>query len=102
METVRATTGPRESYVALPTGSLKILLALVSSNGIEPETLQRKLNATIQEFRFLVNVLQRQHLVDIVSTLSGDVIRQTLRLTGDGEAVLTGIMERTFELPEYE
>jgi hypothetical protein len=79
---------------------MKILLALVSSNGIEPETLQRKLNVTIQEFRFLLNVLQRQRLVDLVSTLNGDTVRHTLRLTGDGEAVLTGIMERTFELPE--
>lgn len=97
---MRTMNGSRISSVALPTGSLKLLLALVSSDGVEPEAVRRKLNVSAQEFRFLLNVLQRQYLVDLVSTPIGNATHETLMLTGDGEAVLTRIMERTFELPE--
>jgi len=90
----------QEQQLTIPRGGLRLLLALVSSEGTERETLRRKLNLGDVEYRSLLNALQRLYLVDIVSGLSGEAIRETLRLTDYGESILTRTMEKTFELPE--
>lgn len=95
-----ARSSTREPYPNIPMGGLRLLLALVSSDGIEADSLRMKLNVADQEYRSLLNTLQRQYLVDIVSGLDGNVVRETLRLTEYGEDVLTRLMERTYELPE--
>jgi DNA-binding MarR family transcriptional regulator len=104
MQTVLATerAGPAtsESYPALPRGGLKLLLALVYSDGIEAESLKRKLKVADPEYTSLLSVLQRAYLVDVVSALVGDRVHETLRLTEHGESVLTRMMEATCELPE--
>ena len=84
----------------LPQGGLKFLLALVSTGGAESESLKRKLKVTDSEYDSALSALQCEYLVDVVSSLDGDRIRETLRLTEHGESVLTRIMESTFELPE--
>lgn len=97
-ETARSST--RESDLNIPLGGLRLLLALISSEGIEANSLRRKLNIEDQEYQSLVNALQRQYLVDVVSGLDGNVVHETLRLTEYGEDVLTRLMEKTYELPE--
>lgn len=84
----------------LPEGGLKLLLALVSTEGAERESLKRKLKVTDSEYDSALSALQREYLVDVVSGLDGNRIRETLRLTDYGQSVLTRIMESTFELPE--
>jgi len=90
----------RGPFPVLPQGGLKFLLALVSTGGAESESLKRKLRATDSEFDSVLGALQREYLVDVVSSLDGDRIHETLRLTDYGESVLTKVMESTFELPE--
>jgi len=91
---------PTESHIRIPTGGLKFLLALISSDGVEASSLRVRLNVADQEYRSLLNALQRQYLVDVVSGLDGNAVHETLRLTEYGEDVLTRLMERTCELPE--
>ena len=98
--TERSSPAASESYPALPKGGLKLLLALVYSDGIEAESLKRKLKVADQDFGSLLSALQRAYLVDVVSALVGDRVHETLRLTDHGESVLTRIMEATCELPE--
>ena len=104
MQTALAAETPgssiRDAYLSVPAEGLKLLLALVSSDGVDAVAVRGKLNVADTEYRSLLNALQRQYLVDIVSGLDGDVVRETLRLTDHGEDVLTRLMERTYELPE--
>ncbi len=90
----------REFPATIPRGGLRLLLALISSDGVESSSLRGKLGVDDQEYRSLLDALQRQYLVDVVSGLDGDAVNETLRLTDYGEEVLTRLMERTFELPE--
>lgn len=76
------------------------MLALVSSDGTEAQELKRKLGISDAEYRSLLNGLQQQYLVDVVSQLKGDKVSETLRLTESGRSVLTGMMEKMCELPE--
>jgi len=98
--TERVDSATRDSYPTLPRGGLKLLLALVSSERTDVEALKRKLRVADQEYESLLNELQHQYLVDVVSGLEGNRIHESLRLTEHGEAVLTRVMEITCELPE--
>ncbi len=51
-------------------------------------------------FENLLNWLQRKYLVDVVSSLEGDSVAESVSLTEDGEAFLLGLLEKTCELPE--
>lgn len=76
------------------------MLALVSSDGTEAQELKRRLGITDDEYKPLMDELQQQYLVDVVSQLKGDRVSESLRLTESGHSVLTGIMERMCELPD--
>jgi hypothetical protein len=89
-----------EPSPVIPQGGLRLLLALFPSNQVEADTLRSRLNVGDAEYRSILNALQRQYLVDVVSGLEGEEVHETLRLTEHGEDVLTRLMERTYELPE--
>ena len=100
MTNERVRSAASESQPVLPKGSLKLLLALVSSEATETDGLRRKLKVSDQDYRSLLHVLQQRYLVDVVSHLEGEEIHETLCLTEYGKSVLTDAMERTCELPE--
>ena len=62
--------------------------------------LRAKTNLAPAAFGGLLGWLQREYLVDVVSTLEGARVEEKLALTERGEAVLVGLLERTCELPE--
>ncbi|MDA4126219.1 MAG: hypothetical protein OK452_03305 [Thaumarchaeota archaeon] len=51
-------------------------------------------------FGDLLGWLQREYLVEVVSSLEGDEVAENVQLTERGETVLVGMLERTCELPE--
>jgi DNA-binding PadR family transcriptional regulator len=48
----------------------------------------------------LLDRLHQNYLIDVVSQLDGDKVRQSLRLTEEGERVLLLTLEKMCELPE--
>ena len=97
------TMGPfgRISRGALATStSLTALLALAGSRKVEVAELQARMKLTPEGCEDLLSWLQREYLVDVVSSLQGNQVRETIRLTDKGERVLISLLERTCELPE--
>jgi hypothetical protein len=84
----------------LPGQSLATLLALVGSRKMEAEALRRRTKLTPSAFRSLIVWLQKECLVDVVSSLSGDMIQEKVELTEKGEETLVSLLEQTCELPE--
>ena len=85
----------------LATGmSLTALLALAGSRKLEVPELQARMKLTADGFEELLSWLQREYLVDVVASLEGDGVSETVRLTERGERVLIGMLEQTCELPE--
>ncbi len=85
----------------LPDQSLVALLALVGTRRVGVEDLRARTRLTPSSFGGLMEWLQREHLVDVVSALAGgQAEEQVVELTEKGEAVLLGMLERTCELPE--
>ena len=81
--------------------SLVTLLALVGSKSLEVEALRERTKLTPVAFRNLLDWLQKEYLVDAVSTLSGHLIEEKVVLTEKGEEVLIALLEKTSELPEF-
>ncbi len=52
-------------------------------------------------FDRLLGWLQRECLIDVVSTMTNVGIEDELVLTERGEALLLAMLEKTCELPEY-
>jgi hypothetical protein len=80
--------------------SLTALLALAGSRRVEVDELQARMKLTPDGCEELLSWLQREYLVDIVSSLDGREVSQVLKLTDRGERVLISLLERTCELPE--
>ena len=51
-------------------------------------------------FRNSLRWLEREYLVDMVSSLDGDRISEKVELTDKGEELLVRMLEKTCELPE--
>lgn len=79
---------------------LVALLSLVGTKKAEVEVLRDRTKLKPAAFRSLLNWLQREYLVDVVSCLAGDEVQERVELTERGEKILMGILERTCELPE--
>ena len=88
------------SWGPLPGQSLNALLALVGSKKMSVAALRTRMGLTPTAFASLLNWLQREYLVDVVSNHSGSKVEENVELTEKGEAFLVGVLERTCELPE--
>jgi len=98
LETVGAPTASSRGTV---TGrSFEVLFALASSDSMDAERIWTRLGMAEADCRRLIEDLQGRYLIDVVSRLDGDRVKETLRLTEDGEAVLLGSLEKMCELPE--
>ena len=64
------------------------------------EALRGRIRLTPFAFGNLLGWLQREDLVDVVSTLHGDEVLEQVQLTEKGESALVSILEQTCELPE--
>ena len=91
------TTGP---WDILSSQSLAALLALVGTRRMDMEALRTRVKLTPFAFGNLLGWLQREYLVDVVSTLDGEQVEEKVELTEKGESVLVSMLERTCELPE--
>lgn len=80
--------------------SLVALLALVGTKRMDLEALRRRTRLTPSAFGSLIHWLQREYLVDVVSTLEGERVAEAVELTDKGESVLVGMLEQTCELPD--
>ena len=80
--------------------SLVALLALVGTRRMDVASLRAKTKLAPGAFGSLLGWLQREYLVDVISTLAGGRIEEMVALTERGESVLVGLLERTCELPE--
>ncbi len=67
---------------------------------MDAASLRSRTTLSATAFGRLLGWLQREYLVDVVSTLEGDVVQETVQLTDKGESVLVSMLERTCELPE--
>lgn len=93
--------GPTDGMGDEPTGrGLVALLALVGAKSAGLEELRRRTKLAPPAFTTLVNWLQQEYLVDVVTSLDGARIDERVELTERGEAVLISLLERTCELPE--
>lgn len=96
------TIGPIRSgpWDILSNQSLVALLALVGSRLMDVKALQARTKLAPLAFGNLLGWLQREYLVELVSSLEGDKVAEKVRLTERGETVLVSMLERTCKLPE--
>jgi hypothetical protein len=97
------TVGPQadnEPAAFLTSQGLTALLALAGSRRLGVDALGARMKLTGRGFSSLLSWLQREYLVDVVSSLEGEEVRETVKLTDRGERVLVALLERTCELPE--
>ncbi len=80
--------------------SLVALLALVGTKRMDLETLRGRTRLSSPAFGRLLGWLQREYLIDVVSTLEGSTLDEGVVLTERGESVLLSMLEQTCELPE--
>ena len=96
------TFGPRNALPrdVLSGQSLLTLLALVGTKRVDMETLRERTKLTPFVFENLLAWLQREYLVDVITSLEGDQVKEGVTLTERGEAALVRMLESTCELPE--
>jgi hypothetical protein len=96
------TIGPTNSvpWDFLSGQSLVTLLALVGTKQMSVEDLRRKTKLTPEAFESLLGWLQREYLIDLISTLEGNQVEEDAVLTDRGETLLVSMLEKTCELPE--
>lgn len=80
--------------------SLVALLALVGTRRMDSEALRGRTKLTPTAFGNLLGWLQREYLVEVISNLEGNEVKEKVQLTEKGEAVLVSLLEKTCELPE--
>jgi len=80
--------------------SLVALLALVGTRRMEVEALRERTKLTPFAFENLLGWLQREYLVDVITSLEGQKVKENVALTDKGEAALVSMLESTCELPE--
>ena len=97
------TVGPRNAVPrdALSGQSLVTLLALVGTRRMDVEALRERTKLSPQAFESLLGWLQREYLVDVVASLEGNQVKESVVLTEKGESALVSILESTCELPEF-
>lgn len=76
------------------------MLALAGAKRLNVADLQARMKLTHEGCEELLSWLQEQYLVDLVSTLSGAEVSETVEHTDRGERVLISLLEQTCELPE--
>lgn len=76
------------------------MLALAGSKKLDVAGLRERAKLTPEGVDALLSWLQREYLVDFVSSLEGEKITETLELTEVGESVLIRLLEQTCELPD--
>ncbi len=102
MQDIKTVGHPKSGpYEGLSVQSLAALLALAGSKQLEANSLRARMKLNIPGFRSLMDWLQREYLVDIVCSLEGEQVKETVELTDLGESVLLGLLERMCELPEF-
>jgi len=96
------TVGPRNTLPrdVLSGHSLVTLLALVGTRRMDVEALRERTKLTPLAFENLLGWLQREYLVDVITSLEGEQVKESVALTEKGEAVLVSMLESTCELPE--
>ena len=67
---------------------------------MDTETIRGRTKLTPDAFRTLLGWLQREYLVDVVSSLEENEVAERVELTEKGEEVLVSLLEKTCELPE--
>jgi DNA-binding MarR family transcriptional regulator len=77
-----------------------VLFALAGSDSTDARVLESRLGLSRDELLRIIDDLQRKYLVDVVSTLEGPSVHETLRLTEEGEELLLRSLEQMCELPE--
>jgi hypothetical protein len=104
MKQETTTVGPvREGPWDIMSGqTLVALLALVGTRRMGVEALRDRTKLTPYAFGRLLSWLQREYLVDVVSTLDGGRIEEKAELRDKGEAFLVSMLEKTCELPELQ
>jgi vacuolar-type H+-ATPase subunit F/Vma7 len=94
-------TDPNDDLRGIISGQrLVTLLALVGARQMDPEALREKTKLAPSAFRNFLRWLQREYLVDVISSLDGEKISEKIELTDKGEELLVRILEKTCELPE--
>lgn len=78
----------------------RTLLFLSGWKGVGSEAIRKKLGLSEDDFRVLVDHLQRSYLVDVVSELRGGFVVEYLRLTEEGTSELQRMLESMCEIPE--
>jgi DNA-binding MarR family transcriptional regulator len=96
------TVGPRNPvpWDAWSGQSLVTLLALVGTKRMDVEALRERTKLTPTAFENLLAWLQREYLVDVVTSLVGKKVKEIVALTDKGESALVSMLESTCELPE--
>jgi len=90
-------TVPRD---VLSNQSLVTLLALVGTKRMDVEALRDRTKLAPLAFENLLAWMQREYLVDVIASLEGDQVNESVTLTEKGEAALIRLLESTCELPE--
>lgn len=88
------------SWDILPGQSLATLLALVGAKRMGVEALRQRTKLSAYAFVKLLSWLQQGYMVDVITSLDGDRVLETVALTDRGESALVSLLERTCELPE--
>ena len=78
------------------------LFIAAAPGGVDVAEVKRRLKLSESEARGVVDDLQRGYLADVVSSLDGDKVTETLRLTEEGAAILQLELEAICELPELD
>jgi DNA-binding MarR family transcriptional regulator len=86
--------------VPLTSQSLTALLALAGPKQLDVSSLTARMKLDAKEFEALLSWLQREYLVDLVSSLEGQRVRTHVVLTDRGERLLVNLLEQICELPE--
>ncbi len=80
--------------------SFAVLFALAGPEPMTERELRRRLRLPGPECRRVVDALHQRYLLDVVSRLEGNDVKETLSLTDEGERALVKSLESMCELPE--
>jgi DNA-binding MarR family transcriptional regulator len=91
--------GP-SSGPSLTDKEFKVLLALAPRSGLDRSELAGKAGPSSERSEKALDHLHQMHLIDIVSSLDGDFVRESIRISEHGRDVLVAALESMCELPE--
>jgi hypothetical protein len=101
MQELETRSAPKASSRGTVTGrSFEVLFALAGSDSMDARSLGARLGMTEGECRRVVEDLHGKYLLDVVSRLQGEAVKETLALTENGQAALLDSLEKMCELPE--